>query len=78
MHITKICALKNIFAEHDAIKHEVGMLQQLAEKSSLPRWNDVQGWEHHERNREDNNGFCGGSGVDFSTRTVITSDLNLE
>jgi len=36
------------------------------------------GLERCERYPEDNSGCCGGSGVDFPTSTVITSDLNFE
>ena len=33
-HVDKVCALEDVFAEHDATKREVNLLRQLIENSS--------------------------------------------
>jgi hypothetical protein len=72
-HVDKVCTLKDVFAEHDAIKREVGLLQQLVEKSSGRDWRDPA----HEREDEEFGAADMGSDDDDarSSRTIAPHRL---
>jgi len=62
MHIDKVSMLEGIIAKHDTIKHEIGLLRQLMEKST-----------YHQCDQEQEEVFSAETvGADDDTRSIRT------